>query len=152
MSCVTLEWAVTAPCRPTVALRNKDEFHGYTLCVYKAVAGKKGSVGHSWLSLVCRRLHHLSRSHIVCHSWLERVSILRPLRRQCLEMGQLVLSSFLSPLKPGGRKFKSNITGCTSCFRQMGHREGCREKHRGKGQRKKPDKGRRCVACWGEAV
>lgn len=28
-------------------------------------------------------------------------------------MGQLVLSSFLSPLMSGGRKFKSNVTGCT---------------------------------------
>lgn len=25
-------------------LRNKDEFHGYTLCVHKAVAGKQVSV------------------------------------------------------------------------------------------------------------
>lgn len=48
-------------------------------------------------------------------------------------MGELVLSSFLSLLMSGGRKFKSNVTGCTLlCFQQMGHREGCGEKHQKK--------------------
>lgn len=85
-------------------------------------------------------LHHFSWSHIIYHLWLEKVSVLQPVHRQCLEMGQLVLSSFLSPLVSGSRKFKSNITGCTSCFSQLGHREGCGEKHGGTGQRKRKRK------------
>lgn len=54
--CITLERAaglITVICRPTVALRSKGEFHGYMLSVHKADPGKKGSVQHSWQSLVC---------------------------------------------------------------------------------------------------
>lgn len=48
---------------------------------------------------------------------------------QCLEMGQLVLSSS-SWLMSGGRKFKSDDTGFTVCFQQTGHKEeGYGEKH-----------------------
>lgn len=55
-------------------------------------------------------------------------------------MGQLVLSSFLSPLVSESRKFKSDITGCTSCFSQLGQREGCGEKHGGAGLRRRKRK------------
>lgn len=85
-------------------------------------------------------LRHFWWSHIIYHLWLEKVSVLQPVHRPCLEMGQLVLSSFLSLLVLGSRKFKSNITGCTSCFSQLGHREGCGEKHGGTGQGKRKRK------------
>lgn len=118
-------------CRATVALRMEDEFRGCSSSTYETVPGKAGqalrdTVGWALFGESCIVYH--GRRRIIYHLWPERVWILRSVHRQCLEVGQLVLSSFLSPLMSGGRKFKSNVTGCTLCFQQTGHREGYGEK------------------------